>query len=54
MLYTPIIDGRIAWCFKEYDPNNREEFPLPIEFIQAGEHFTQKNPGRVFSVMEIY
>ena len=28
--------GNITWGFKEYDPANKTDFPLPLQFRDAG------------------
>ena len=52
MLFTTLHpeNGRITWCLKEYDPDDKENFPLPLQFKQAGEFFAPQNPGRVLEV----
>ena len=42
--------GNITWGFKEYDPNDKTDFPLPVQFEEAGKIVETKNPGRVFEV----
>ena len=44
------MSGRITWCFREYDPKDKENFPLPLQFQQAGEFFAPQNPGRVLDI----
>lgn len=43
-------NGHVAWCFKEYDPDDRENFPVPVQFKQAGKIVVPHNPGQVFEV----
>lgn len=42
--------GHITWGFKEYDPADKENFPLPVQFKEAGKLVKHKNPGRVLDV----
>jgi hypothetical protein len=42
--------GHITWGFKEYDPSDKADFPLPLQFKDAGKIVEPKNPGRVFDV----
>jgi hypothetical protein len=42
--------GNITWGFKEYDPDDKTDFPMPLQFRNAGEIVEPKNPGRVLEV----
>jgi hypothetical protein len=43
-------NGRVSWCFKAYDPDDHQSFPVSIQFKQAGKLFIPKNPGEILEI----